>query len=485
VSVHFISGKPGGGKSLYATKLVFEELRFGTRHVVTNLALKPGELNEYYHKHFADDSGFKRYNIPWFVPKISASFLFWYLPEALALKVFPLSPEQAEKRALVPQLDDISSRITLITDDDLPTFFTKRPGVKLDSISNEDWRLGKRPDYTIVKDAGVMFVLDEVHIAFNARAWALTGAEVLYYLSQHRKLGDDVLAITQSVANVDKQFRSVAQDFTYIRNLAKERFGHFRLPARFIRKTYAQPPVGDLSEPMEIGSFSLDVNGLAKCYDTAKGVGIHGRAGADTKERKKGIHWSWFVIGLPLALFAGMHYAPNFIAKLFFQAHIPPSHTTPAQTTNAVTLPSHDTGNAENQPAEITPNRMNLHRQNLMPEEDPVEMSGYCKVGNKFLVFLTDGNDYESGDGELMQLGKKFCIIGTNKFMLHVDDPRKHLRPDNENQNQPQQQFPGVVIPRSKPYVQIIPFGNRNKPTPLPAQNDEGLTGFDSQPSVR
>jgi len=36
-----------------------------------------------------------------------------------------------------------------------------------------------------VNDAGVFFVLDEVHIAFNSRAWAETGAEVLYYLSDH------------------------------------------------------------------------------------------------------------------------------------------------------------------------------------------------------------------------------------------------------------------------------------------------------------
>jgi zona occludens toxin (predicted ATPase) len=47
MSIHVILGKPGSGKSLYATSRVLDELVNGSRNVVTNLPLHPGRLNEY------------------------------------------------------------------------------------------------------------------------------------------------------------------------------------------------------------------------------------------------------------------------------------------------------------------------------------------------------------------------------------------------------------------------------------------------------
>jgi hypothetical protein len=463
VSIHFISGKPGGGKSLYATKLVFEELRFGNRQIVTNLALKPGELNAYYHRHYGDPSSSNRLRVPCFL-----RWLAWTIPDWLAFKVFPVSLEEMEHRTKQPQADDICSRITLISDDDLPTFFTKRPGIKIDSITNEDWRMGKRPDYSVVKDHGVFFVLDEVHIAFNSRAWASTGAEVLYYLSQHRKLGDDVICITQSVANVDKQFRSVAQDFTYIRNLGKESFGHFRLPMRFIRKTYAQPPSGDNSEPMEMGSFALDVNGLASCYDTAKGVGIHGRAGADTKHRKKGIHWLWFVIGLPALLFGAMHFIPPLIAKHLTHAPRFPVHT-------AVGKPV-DTNSVAPQDVHQQPTLQQDVRPDFLPScflrtNEEVYCVGWCKFGTEYLAFTSDGNTYSSADSELDFIRKREISILGKIYKIK-------LRPaETDYQVEPPQEFSGVVIPRAEPYVEVIPFGSRTRTSPLP------INGLAHQPN--
>ena len=40
MSIHFISGKPGGGKGLYCMKLILDELVKGRRPVVTNLPIK-------------------------------------------------------------------------------------------------------------------------------------------------------------------------------------------------------------------------------------------------------------------------------------------------------------------------------------------------------------------------------------------------------------------------------------------------------------
>ena len=269
-----------------------------------------------------------------------------------------------------------------------------------------------------MNDAGVFFVLDEVHIAFNSRAWAETGAEVLYYLSQHRKLGDDVICVTQSVANVDKQFRSVAQDFTYIRNLGKEMHGKFRLPARFVRKTYSQPPTGSTAvEPMDIGFFSLDINGIARCYDTAKGVGIHGRSGADTRQRPKGIHWAWFIVGLPMLLFLFIRYAPSAVVHLLNHNVAPRKQSAvavpiPGSPAPALSPVSNHTASFQN--TNSAPSQSALPVEpSQQPAAPPVVCVGWCCIGTNYLAFTSDGEIYESRFHELDYIQRrKISILG-------------------------------------------------------------------------
>jgi len=228
MSIHFISGKPGGGKSLYGMKLILEELRFGIRKVVTNLSLNLPRLNEYIQKTFPDE------NI------------------------------------------DLHQRIFLLKDEECRKFWLYRRGhLSIERPWNEP-------------GDGAFIVLDELHLFFNAREWMNTGTECLHYLSQHRKLGDDLICITQHVGNVDKQFRSVAQDFTLIVNGFKQKLGFFRGLPMFHRYTFAIEPNGMKLDPDDTGHFRLDAKGIASCYDTAAGIGVHGR-GADTKERKRGL----------------------------------------------------------------------------------------------------------------------------------------------------------------------------------------------------
>ena len=47
MSIHFVSGKPGGGKTLYGLKLIVEELVLGKREIFTNVPLNLPELNAY------------------------------------------------------------------------------------------------------------------------------------------------------------------------------------------------------------------------------------------------------------------------------------------------------------------------------------------------------------------------------------------------------------------------------------------------------
>jgi len=47
MAIRFVCGKPGGGKSLFAVKLITKELLTGNRIVVTNVALKMDEFRAY------------------------------------------------------------------------------------------------------------------------------------------------------------------------------------------------------------------------------------------------------------------------------------------------------------------------------------------------------------------------------------------------------------------------------------------------------
>jgi len=497
VSIHFISGKPGGGKSLYATKLVFEELCFGRRNIVTNLALRVGRLNEYYHENYGKPETLYRFKLPSILRPLA-----WLLPDWLAYRVLPIAPELVEQKILQPRMDDICARVHLITDDEMSTFFCHRPDGKVEHITNQEWRSGKRPDYSVVNDHGVFFCLDEVHIAFNSRAWADTGAEVLYYLSQHRKLGDDVICVTQSVANVDKQFRSVAQDFSYIRNLGKERAGFFRLPLRFVRKTYSQPPSGNVSEPMEMAVFSLDVHGLAQCYDTAKGVGIHGRSGADTKERKKGLHWLWFAIGVPLLIVLIFHYSPNLLARALSprlpvqkrtfagrDVALPVSRPNPAFEASQTNL-SHTLSSASPE-SDFSPQQLENGKQKS-PE---IFCTGYSYVFGVGTAFLSDGTTYSSDDHEIdwiqkkriSILGKVYPIKKDLAKLIAVVPPERNSayvssQPNNYSQPIYNQNSDGApeISSGGNPNVIIIP--NHSITGSSPSSGTSGQSGFSSSP---
>jgi hypothetical protein len=272
MSVQFIEGKPGGGKTLLSVKIIKDELKLTRRTIVTNVSLKLPELAAYCQEHNID----------------YGTLL-------------------------------LSDRIRLITEEQLSQFFLFR-AAGTDPLPMKGDR---QADFSSVRDCGVLYVLDEVHIAFNARRWQETGGAVIYYLSQHRKLGDDVVLISQSIQNVDKQMRSMGQDYTYVRNLTKEQHGLFRVPALFIKRVFLELPTGPSVKAIQTGTFKLDVSGLARCYDTAAGVGIVGRSGADIASKPKGLHWAWFVGGLIVLILAAVRFAPSFVEWV-----INPDHAT-------------------------------------------------------------------------------------------------------------------------------------------------------------
>ncbi|MDD2710346.1 MAG: zonular occludens toxin domain-containing protein [Verrucomicrobiae bacterium] len=56
-----------------------------------------------------------------------------------------------------------------------------------------------------------LVVIDECHLWFNNRDWDKTSRELLNFLTQSRKYKNDIIFISQSAENIDKQFRRLVQ----------------------------------------------------------------------------------------------------------------------------------------------------------------------------------------------------------------------------------------------------------------------------------
>jgi len=408
MSVHFISGKPGGGKTLYAVKLIIEELLHGTRPIFTNISLNAGRLSEY------------------------------------------LQAQYPNK-----QIDVLTRLVTLNDENQTPVFWTRRPGNPvIEVLTKEQWSNGQKPKYENVTDTGVFYAIDEIHNFFNARAWQETGRDVLFYLSQHRKLGDTVICVTQAITNVDKQFRSVTQDFTYLRNLNKERMGLFRLPSVFIRRTFGEPAT-DNSKALESGTFTLDVKGIASCYDTAQGVSIHGK-GADLSERKSGLNIWVFVIGLPAILIAVVYFAPKLISAYFDPTPKVKAIVAKNEGTKKEIKSYHVATNESTKSAEPK-----LENESKEKPKEPVQVVAVDHLAGPWRAWLSNGEVYTPQNG-LEEVTQHHVIIMGIRYRFKRVEAGPPLPPLP----------PPVVIPHTpqpsedQPAVQVVYFGKRTELPP-------------------
>lgn len=270
MSVTFFTGKPGGGKSLLACRVIIKELVETDRHVVTNVPLKVVRLVEYVRVKYGRE----------------------------------IDPE----------------RITILDDEQTKVFFLHRAGrhvapMPVTGTDGEiDYSACKGPD-GVDRDNSkllpVLYVVDEAHNKFGARDWAKTGRAAMWYLSQHRHFGDDVIFVTQHWKNVDSGFRRLAQEFTTSVNLSKRRAFGFKLPSVFMLRTFDSEPTAYATE-VWTETHRLDVDGLCSCYST---VAVKSAAGlADTAQGKKG--WPWQVgVALVILGLGAVFLIPLFLGK--------------------------------------------------------------------------------------------------------------------------------------------------------------------------
>jgi hypothetical protein len=259
-------GKPRGGKSYGLTKECLEELVFGERILATTLALDLGEINAYIQKEYPDKD------------------------------------------------IDLFKRVRLLTREEGKRFWLHpAPGVDIPDVTREQEQAGIFPPFEdYYPDCGVMFVIDEAHIDFDARNWALIGQSLTFFNSQHGKLNVEIFFITQFVDLLDKRIRGFAQEFWYYRNLGMENvLTMFRMPRYFTCKVYNKPPSGMLDRPNETHRYRFDAR-IGRCYDTSAGVGIKGRKKPE-KNRKKGFFIGWALVPIAAGLFFIVK-APDVVA---------------------------------------------------------------------------------------------------------------------------------------------------------------------------
>lgn len=243
-----IIGKKGGGKTYYALlAYVRRELVYGDRCVVGTLALKLPDLSEY------------------------------------------LARKYPHKNI------DVTKRVRILTREEGRRFWLHRgPGVDLADVSDADYDNGRNPDYSsIAEKGGVLYVIDEIHIDFDARNWAKIGRGLTYYNSQERKLQDDQVFITQHLALVDRRVKDFSQEFVLCRNYRYEKFlTYFSKGSGMVARHYSFIPNENALIPQlpdEKHDYRINAE-LAACYDTTQGVGFKGTGSPDKQGKKKG----WF-----------------------------------------------------------------------------------------------------------------------------------------------------------------------------------------------
>jgi Zonular occludens toxin (Zot) len=386
MSIFYICGKPGGGKSYFAVHQICEELKSGKgRYIVTNVALNLPELAEWCHKNVKDEV-------------------------------------------------NLAERIRILDDEETGEFWLYEPHHKFEN--RRTLKFGRRtmevPDFTGRGMPGTLYVIDEVHNYFGARDWQATGSDCTYFLSQHRKMLCDVVLITQHPDQTDKALRRLAQEYMVIRNLSREPVFGFRI-ANFFRWTrMLNSPSSPNPAPFDSGFLKLKAEEYGKLYDTMAGVGIAGRVSPSNEQR--GIHWHW--LGVPLALivaffvwlyshlgFVGQKLHNGFVG-LFFHAtasamahplvRIPPLRGGPP----AAVLPSPP-------PVSRDSGRLSAwHSESIVADTntivDAVYCTGYVDLPNCTLVFLSDGRTADAKNGDIQFIRPERVRVFGRDYDVHT-----------------------------------------------------------------
>lgn len=291
--IQAIVGGTGDGKSLLATRYITESLLQTDAVVVTNIPLVMGELHQYISKRLSEGETFDMDDRVKVLKDEEVMEFYRYRSGGLVL---PPSPDMEDG-------DDGTKRIPK------PEFMARmKEGFAL-MLEKKEFQ---RP---------VHYFIDEAHNFFGSRDWKSNGRALLYYVSQHRHLHDEVYLITQVIDDVEKQFRDRVLMTHRSQNQLRMRIGMVRAKACFRVSVYNRLPSGN-KDPMysvEYDAKHLDADAVAKCYKTVGALGIHSSPEAKPN-RAIFPYWAlWVGGGLAVALVAagifGLPYLGSYFGK--------------------------------------------------------------------------------------------------------------------------------------------------------------------------
>ncbi len=254
--ITYICGKPGSGKSISAIREMITEMENPSgRFIVTNLPLV---LSEWW----------ERFGI-----------------------------EACEKR------------IRILGDEEISQFYLARIGtqgpfdlpiVSLTGLAYEVPDLSF-PALDTSCERGILYVIDEVHIHFHARQWQRVGMATQFWATQHRKVNDRVLLLTQKIEQVEKQVRNLGQEYWLCTNLSTQKAAlSWVSHSRRVKVVKYLNATGTDKQP---DGFEFDPKPFYGLYDTSGGVGVQGRGHGETDGRKRGVNIRFVIAGAILLLF--------------------------------------------------------------------------------------------------------------------------------------------------------------------------------------
>lgn len=274
------TGLPGAGKSYGANLAIMHALERTDKFVVTNSAVVMGELNDYYQKRAQTGKPF----IDVFA------------------RVRLITTEEAR------EFWRFRGTFTVLADKPIPR---KRSNATLNEKSDERPHSDTRPNTAQVVDIindwyialglylpGVLYVIEEAHLLFDARSWQATSETLTFYNSQHRKFRDDAIFVTQFLKMLELRVKGFCEEFHVFKNFAGRRTMQLlRMPSRMRELTYTMDPNAPGATPDHEVWRPLDKD-RARCYNTMRGVGVGGANAPETRD-VKGFSVPWWT---PLVL---------------------------------------------------------------------------------------------------------------------------------------------------------------------------------------
>ena len=416
-----IVGLPGNGKGIKAMHLLVEELRLGTRPIITNLAVeklpwigpkhKPRRgLQDYLREKYDDD-----FNCNERIFRVSDEAVQnFYLYRALNKKqIAKLGADHLIGYRQVLQTDGVMT----------PREFWLHQDYQLYVCDHETRtdKSGRSHCHTfngkLLELSGPHFnIADECWKFWPARGWQSTSDADVFYNAQHRHFGDDNAFLTQRHNDIDSIIVERCQESIVMTHHGKMSWGMFRQPDLFSESIYNGRPMPS-KEPMSRRVFRLDVKGLCEGYDTSAGVGITGRGAADVGARKKGLPF-WLmpvlVLGLLVAVCFGLFKGAHFVTGIFAGKKPAPKSPVPVASTNspkpqkksAVSRASADSELSRVDGSESAP-----------AETNQVICTGYLIAGNHATAFFSDGSSVDDASG-LQRLEKSAVVVAGKRWPI-------------------------------------------------------------------